>query len=454
MSFWDWLRNLFRPTVERDVSRLEVPANAVDAVHESVDLTGKPLKKDHLRRGFRDPRLLPKKAPLIRIRKRPPWMPFAEACRLFSATLRTRNRAIRDLVHDEEQLRRLGLPVWKTEEELAAALGLEPGTLRHFSIHRERETAPHYVTFSIPKRDGTRRLIMAPKRRLKEILRKLHELLVIRLPVHAAAHGFRRGRSVKTNAEPHVGKAFLVHMDVRDFFPTLHVGRVRGYLIALGYGYPVATVLATLMTEAERQPVEIEGRVFHVPVGFRHCVQGAPTSPGLANAIFLRADRRLYKLSEKLGFVYTRYADDLTFSGDDPNGAKTLCRLVPRILQEEGFEINPGKTRIMRASGRQRIAGVTVNRTLGLSRKERRVIRAMIHRMKTHTEAASTGLSNSSPVSDRSRLWGKIAWVRMLNADQGSRLKALFEGSSPPAEKLLRAAGEGGEDRRVFPGKP
>ncbi len=419
MSLWNWLKSLFSPTIRRDVSQLDVPANAIDAVHESVDLTGKPLKEHHLRRGWRDPRLLPKKAPLLRLRKRPLWIPFQEACRLFSATLRTKNRAIRDLLPDEEQLRRFGLPVWKTESDLAEALGITVGMLRHFSIHREREAVPHYVTFAIPKRDGSPRLIMAPKRRLKDILRILHALLIERLPVHSAAHGFRRERSVRTNAEPHVGKTFVVRLDIRDFFPSLHVGRVRGYLVALGYGYPVAAVLATLMTEAERQPVEVDGKLFHVPVSSRYCVQGAPTSPGLANAIFLRADRRLAGFAAKLGFAYSRYADDLVFSGDDASGAQAVCRLVPRILQEEGFAVNPAKTRVMRAGGRQRIAGVTVNAVLGLSRKERRLIRAMIHRANSGTTTEPV-----KPVPERAHLLGRIAWVRMLNPDQASRLSA------------------------------
>jgi len=434
MSLWEWLQRLLWPSVQRDVSRLEVPADAVDAVHESVDLTGKPLKEHHRRRGWRDPRLLPKKAPFLRLRKRPPWIPYPEACRLFAATLRTRNRAIRDLLPDEEQLRRYGLPVWKTEDDLAAALGISVGRLRHFSIHRERETVCHYVTFTIPKRDGTPRRIMAPKRHLKEILRKIHADLIARLPLHDAVHGFRPGRSVRTNAEPHVGKAFVVRLDIRDFFPSLHVGRVRGYLIALGYGYPVAAVLATLMTEAERQPVEVDGKVFHVPVSSRYCVQGAPTSPGLANGIFLKADRRLAKLAARLGFAYTRYADDLTFSGDDLAGAQALCRLVPRILQDEGFVAHPDKTRIMRAGGRQRVAGVTVNRVLGLSRQERRRLRAMIHRaaLARDVEAggdvvtvgdAEAGGSAGGPVPGRARLLGLLAWVRMLNPDQAARLR-------------------------------
>ena len=133
--------------------------------------------------------------------------------------MRTRNRNLRDLLTDEEQLNRYGLPVWKTEEDVAKAIGISLKELWFFAIHRERERQPHYVTFAIPKRSGGKRLIMAPKRRLKAIQRKLLELLVGKLPLSEHAHAFRRGRSIRTGAEPHVGKRFVLKLDLKDFFP-------------------------------------------------------------------------------------------------------------------------------------------------------------------------------------------------------------------------------------------
>lgn len=136
-------------------------------------------------------------------------------------------------------------------------------------------------------------MIFAPKRRLKALQRHLNELLVWKLPVSTHAHGFVTGRSIRTGADPHVGRAFVLHLDLKDFFPSVTFARVRGLLIAHGYAYPVAATLAALCTEARRQPVEIDGELFHVPVGQRHCVQGAPTSPGLCNAMVLRLGRRV-----------------------------------------------------------------------------------------------------------------------------------------------------------------
>ena len=146
------------------------------------------------------------------------------------------------------------------------------------------------------------------------------------------------------------------------------------------------STLAVLMTEAPRQPVEVEGKIFHVPVGPRVCVQGAPTSPGLCNAILARLDRRLAGLAACHEFQYTRYADDLTFSGDDVDKVKLLLNIATRIVDEEGFAVNARKTRVQRRARRQCVTGVVVNQHAGLSRKERRRLRARIHQFNGDAE--------------------------------------------------------------------
>ena len=391
----------WRQAPQRDVSSLAQGGEA--AFKAEVIKTGGTLKPGHRRLVLRDNRLLPKLPPDPNRRRWPPppkvkYLSEAEADRLFGPSLRTRNRDVMDLAVDEAQLERYGLPLWRTEADVAAALSLSPGQLRHLSQHRFRETTPHYVTFAIPKRSGGERLIHAPKRRLKSVLRALDRLLVCKLPKSEHAHGFVKGRSIASNAAPHVGKAVVVHFDLKDCFPTIHFGRVRGLLLALGYSYPVAA----------------EGKLYHVPTGPRVCVQGAPTSPGLCNAILARLDRRLAGLARKHGFAYTRYADDLTFSGNDAAMVGKLTALVPRIIAAEGFAVNAAKTRVLRQGGRQAVTGVIVNRTLGLSRQERRKLRAALHRQKTAVDAASAG--------EAARLKGKLAYLFMLNRTQAAAL--------------------------------
>jgi retron-type reverse transcriptase len=189
-------------------------------------------------------------------------------------------------------------------------------------------------------------------------------------------------------------------------------------LIACGYSYPVATTLAVLMTEAERQPVAVDGQVFHVPVGPRHCVQGAPTSPGLCNALVLRLDHRLAGFARRHDLVYTRYADDLTFSGNSDVGTvNALRKVIRRIVEEEGFRLNAQKTRLVGRARCQTVTGVVVNKVLGLSRQERRRLRAALHRLKAGTDEPSR-----APL--RTTVEGKLAYLNMLNPQQAARLRS------------------------------
>ena len=422
MGFFDWLKTWLRPQQPtRDIAGLS--GTEASLTQEVVDTSGGPLKQQHRRLALRDRRLLPKpKSKIARSAwaqpKKPKIIPTEEANRLFSETMRTRNRSIRDLATDEEQLGRYGLPTWRSEADVAAALDLSLTQLRHYSIHRQRETTPHYVTFAIPKRSGGHRLIYAPKKRLKSIQRRLDAKLVSKLPVSKYAHGFRTGRSVASNARPHVGKAIVIKLDIEDCFPTIHFGRIRGLLIALGYSYPVATTLSVLMTEAPRQPVEAEGKVYHVPVGPRVCVQGAPTSPGVCNAVLTRLDRRIAGLARNHGFHYTRYADDLTLSGDDHSQVKLLVTIAAKIARDEGFRLNKQKTRVLRKGRRQQVTGVVVNDQMGLSRTERRRMRAAIHQLQAEDHEA------------RKRLEGRIAYLSMLSPEQAAPLQEALRASS------------------------
>jgi retron-type reverse transcriptase len=172
------------------------------------------------------------------------------------------------------------------------------------------------------------------------------------------------------------------------------------------------------MTEAPRQPVEAEGKIYHVPVGPRVCVQGAPTSPGLCNAVLMRLDRRIAGLARKHGFQYTRYADDLTLSGDDHSKVKLLVTIASKIARDEGFRLNRQKTRVLRKGRRQQVTGVVVNDQMGLSRVERRRLRAAIHQLDRDDREA------------RKRLEGKIAYLSMLSPEQAAPLQGAIKASS------------------------
>src|SRR5207244_7518772 len=135
--------------------------------------------------------------------------------------------------------------------------------------------------------------------------------------------------------------------------PSITFRRVKGLFGSFGYSEHVATLLALLCTEPPRVPAELDGKVYHVALGDWVLPQGACTSPAITNALCWRLDRRLTALAKRHGFTYTRYADDLTFSGDRPAAVGRLLRSVRSIIETEGYSEHPRKTRVMRRSRRQ-----------------------------------------------------------------------------------------------------
>ena len=285
---------------------------------------------------------------------------------------------------DAEALGAQGLPVVHTAAELAAAMGLSLGRLRWLTYHREVVALVHYHRYDIAKKSGGRRNISAPKAELAKAQQWVLEQILERFSFEPEAHGFITDRSIVSNASPHVGRKLVVNLDLADFFPTINLPRVRGLFRKLGYSGQVATLLALLCTEPPRTQAEVGGKVLHVALGERRLPQGACTSPALTNLICRRLDRRLAGLARGYGFAYTRYADDLTFSGDASEGLGRLLGFTRHILKNEGFAENPDKTRIMRQGRCQQVTGVVVNQRPSISRKERRRLRALLHNAARH----------------------------------------------------------------------
>jgi retron-type reverse transcriptase len=281
------------------------------------------------------------------------------------------------------------------------------------------------VRYTVPKRSGGSRVILAPKRELKSLQRRALADLVGKIPVAQAAHGFVPGRSITTNARLHMGKRVVIRLDLKDFFPSITFPRVRGVFIAHGYSYAVASALALLCTEYDREPFDREGERFYVSVGPRHLVQGAPTSPALANLVAWRLDRRLMGLAAKYGFSYTRYADDLTFSGDDPAIAGRLITNVRRIVADERFTLNDAKTRVARRSRRQVVTGLVVNDQVATPRQLRRRLRAMLHN--AQRDARGNGMAEKEPAlsgATFSHARGLVAFVNAVNPQHAAPLWA------------------------------
>jgi len=284
---------------------------------------------------------------------------------------------------DAPKMERQGLPKLETPEVLAQAVGLTVGQLRGLCYARTVSTRTNYVRFAMPKKTGGMRIISAPLPRLKAAQHWVLKNVLEKVPVHEAAHGFRAGRSIVSNALPHVGAAVVVNLDLKDFFPTVVYPRVKGFFVKLGYSEATATALALLCTEPDLEEVELDGQRYFVAQGGRRLPQGAPTSPALTNLLCRRLDRRLKGAARKLGFTYTRYADDLTFSlpKGGPGDVGKLLRLVRFVVRKEGFVPHPEKTRVLRRGGQQEVTGVVVNDKPGVDRETLRRFRALLHQL-------------------------------------------------------------------------
>lgn len=336
------------------------------------------------------------------------------------------SRGLADRESDESRLARFSLPGMSTPADVADALGLTISQLRWLAYHTEAAQRTHYVQFAIRKKSGGVRTLASPHRLLRQAQSSvLHDVLA-RVPVHDAAHGFVATRSTVSNAQPHVGQDVVVNVDLKDFFPSITFHRVEGVFRSLGYSGAVATVLGLLVTECPRQEVRYAGQTLWVATGPRCLPQGACTSPAISNAIAWRLDRRLSAIAERIGWSYTRYADDLTFSasGDPAEQVGYVLARLRHIARDEGFELNPSKTRVQRQSARQSVTGVVVNDRVGVPRKTLRRLRAILH------NAQRTGLAaqnRDNHPNFEAWLQGMIAYVRMVNPEQGAKLVDAYE---------------------------
>ncbi|AFE07817.1 RNA-directed DNA polymerase domain-containing protein [Corallococcus coralloides DSM 2259] len=332
-----------------------------------------------------------------------------------------------DLEHREERARQNGLPTLNNAEDLAKALGLSVSKLRGFAFHRDVDTGSHYVTWSIPKRTGGERTITSPKPELKQAQRWVLSNVVERLPVHGAAHGFVAGRSILTNALAHQGADVLVKVDLKDFFPSVNWRRVKGLLRKGGLPENTSTLLALMSTEAPRERMSFRGKTLHVAKGPRALPQGAPTSPGITNALCLRLDKRLSALSRKLGFTYTRYADDLTFSWTKAKAPKArraqgapvavLLARVKDVVEAEGFTVHPDKTRVARRGSRQRVTGLVINEAKE-GTPAARVPRDVVRRLRAAIHNRLQGKPGREGES-LEQLKGMAAFIHMTDPEKG-----------------------------------
>ncbi len=336
------------------------------------------------------------------------------------------SKGLRDRASDAEKLQKAGLPFLATPSEVAAALNLTIPRLRWLAFHSDASPVSHYARFTVPKRSGGERLLSAPMKELAAAQEWILINVLEKVPCHPAAHGFVAGRSTVTNATPHVHRDIIVNADLKDFFPSITFHRVAGLFRQLGYSPCVATIFALLCTDSPRKKVTYANKPFFVAAGPRGLPQGACTSPAISNLVSRRMDSRLTGIAGKLGWTYTRYADDLSFSADGEPAQKIgyLLARVRHITQDEGFAVNEKKTRVLRRQNRQLVTGIVVNDRPGIDRPTVRRLRAILHRAKTEGLEAQ----NRQKIPHfEAHLAGMISYIHMINPTQAGKLRQAYE---------------------------
>lgn len=290
-------------------------------------------------------------------------------------------------------LAKRGLPVIFDAGHLCELLGRTPEFLARASCAPDS----FYRNFSIPKKSGGLRNISSPYPSLKECQRWIATQIVGRLPLHASATAYRAGSSIVSNVTPHLATdSHLLVVDLKDFFPSISKKRLIGWFSALGYNFEVSIALASLCC--------LDG---HLP-------QGSPASPHLSNAICSFLDRRLAGVASKFDLTYTRYADDICFSGKYIPPA--VLDLVDTAVSESGFTLNPEKTRALMPSATSKIlTGINIaSGAARLPRNRRRKISHVMHFIETFGYISHRSKLKISDSKYLLRLRGELEYWRMI----------------------------------------
>lgn len=333
-----------------------------------------------------------------------------------------------DKENDNEKLLLQGLPLIEDDRALAEFLGIEYKKLRFLVYHRDVVSVDHYHRYSIPKKKGGERSIAAPKSILKNVQRKILEDILAKIPVSNQAHGFLKGKSVVSGAQTHILRenieeetGLLVNMDLEDFFPTITFERVRGMFKAFGYSGYISSLLAMLCTYCDRMEIEVKGEMKYVKISDRVLPQGSPASPMITNIICAKLDIRLSGLAAKYNCIYTRYADDMSFSFKEESSELNIGKfmgILSKIVNEEGFKINKKKTRFLRKNNCQCITGIVINNNeIGVRKKWIKTLRAAIYNAK---KLINNG--EEVPVTTLNEISGMISWIKSVNEERYAQI--------------------------------
>jgi retron-type reverse transcriptase len=287
------------------------------------------------------------------------------------------------------------LPVIFDKNHFALLLGLEKNYLDNLFFLSDKL----YNIVKIPKKSGSYRQISIPTEGLKFVQRWLLDNILYMIKISNYATGFVPHLSTYYNALKHVNKECIFNIDLKDFFPSIRLERIFRIFNYYGYTKELSYMFSKLCTYNDRLP------------------QGAPTSPCLSNIVCKKLDKRLGLIAIKLKCNYTRYADDITFSGD--NYIVKYKKIFEDIITDEGFEINRDKTRIQFRDDRQVVTGLVVNDKVSVPKEIKRYLRQQIYYCKVL--GVDKHIRNSEIIYSnyKEHLFGIASYINMIDKDQG-----------------------------------
>ena len=283
------------------------------------------------------------------------------------------------------------------KENLALMIGISHQLITSILSHKHR----YYRSFTIPKKTGTGRKIDSPRVFLKVIQRFLLDYYLESLKIHPSVNSFIKKRSVLDNARVHNRKAYVGTIDIKNFFGSITLEMVKKLLLQSGYDRKEASLMSELCTLANVLP------------------QGAPTSPILSNALLYQFDQSMDEFTKEKGLNYSRYADDLTISGNDREAVmKGLEKAELLLTSNYSLHINKDKSRVVSFNGRQVVTGLVVNEKVQLPRYKRRQIRAAFH---------NASLKDKIDAQELNRLRGYYGYLYSATDSKGSKSIARYK---------------------------
>ena len=288
----------------------------------------------------------------------------------------------------------------QSTHELAAQLNVSEELLLKLAISMRKHVRP----FQQPKPDGGYRQFYAPSEKLKEIQRTINKRLLQPIPLPKEFHGGVPGRSTVTNATPHIRKALVAKVDIKDFYPSIHPRRVYKLFLSLGCSSDVSRVL-TQLTTYEFQ-----------------LAQGFPTSTAIANLILAGFWPRIKGACKVNGITITDFIDDLALSGD--TRVRRTLGLIRRIFKEEGFKLNPLKTKLMSRDEEQIVTGHSVNNRVNPPKGKVREVKVLLQRWDTN--GIDSVIADKSVTEFIHHVQGRIAYIMQGNRNKGIHLLYKF----------------------------